>query len=56
MNISEIIASRKVGFGLLSIRESISELGGSFEIDSKPGAGCKVTMTAPLKDERQTKE
>ncbi len=56
LNINEITALRKGGFGLLSIRESIGELGGSFKIDSKPGAGCKVTMTAPLKGKRQTKE
>lgn len=56
LNVDEITASHKSGFGLFSIRESIGELGGNFEIDSKPGAGCKVTMTSPLKGKRQTKE
>jgi PAS domain S-box-containing protein len=56
LNVEEITASRKGGFGLFSIRESIGELGGSFEIESKPGAGCKVTITAPLKGIRRPKE
>jgi PAS domain S-box-containing protein len=55
-NIDDITASRKGGFGLFSIRESVGEFGGSFEIDSKPGAGCKVTMTAPLKGKQLTQE
>jgi signal transduction histidine kinase len=36
-------------FGLFSIRENIQQLGGCFEIVSKPGAGCKARITAPLK-------
>ena len=37
------------GFGLFSIRERLEQLGGHLEIDSAPGRGCKVTMTASLK-------
>ena len=37
------------GFGLLSIRERLGELGGNFEIKSEIGKGCKVILTAPLK-------
>jgi PAS domain S-box-containing protein len=55
-NVDEVITSRKGSFGLFSIRESIGELGGSFQIKSKPGDGCKVTITAPLKVKRQIKE
>jgi PAS domain S-box-containing protein len=43
------LSGKRAEFGLFSVRESIEELGGSFEIESKPGAGCKATMTAPLK-------
>ncbi len=43
-------------FGLLSIRERLEEMGGCFEIESKPGAGCKATMTAPLKDQSRRKD
>jgi PAS domain S-box-containing protein len=50
------MAARRSEFGLLSIRESLEELGGRFEIESKPGAGCKATMTAPLKGESRKKE
>jgi PAS domain S-box-containing protein len=36
-------------FGLFSIRQRLEQLGGQFEIDSEPGRGSKITMTAPLK-------
>jgi len=36
------------GFGLFSIRERFRDLGGSVEIASAPGAGCRVTLTVPL--------
>jgi signal transduction histidine kinase len=49
-------ALKKAKFGLFSIRESLEEIGGRFEIESKPGAGCKAIMTAPLKDQSSNKE
>jgi PAS domain S-box-containing protein len=45
------IAGKKAKFGLFSVRESLEHLGGHFIIESKPGAGCKAIMTAPLKDQ-----
>jgi PAS domain S-box-containing protein len=36
------------GFGLFSIRERLSQMGGSLEIDSRPGQGCKSLLRAPL--------
>jgi len=36
------------GFGLLSIRERLRSIGGRFEIDSKPGRGTRVTLTAQI--------
>jgi PAS domain S-box-containing protein len=42
-------AVREGGIGLFSIRERLEHLGGHLEIESAPGRGCKVTMTAPLK-------
>lgn len=36
------------GFGLLSIRERVTHVGGTFAIESQPGQGTKVTLTAPL--------
>ena len=35
------------GFGLFSIKERLSVLGGTFTIDSSPGAGCRVTLSVP---------
>jgi PAS domain S-box-containing protein len=37
------------GFGLFSIRERLNYLGGSIEIESKPGQGTHVTLIAPIK-------
>jgi signal transduction histidine kinase len=42
-------AAKRGEFGLFSIRERLEDLGGHLQIDSAPGQGCKVTMTAPLK-------
>jgi PAS domain S-box-containing protein len=41
-------ATTKGGFGLFSVRERLEKLAGHLQIESKPGRGCKVTMTAPL--------
>jgi PAS domain S-box-containing protein len=45
----EQAAGHKEGFGLFSIRERLSYIGGAFEIESAPGQGTKVTLTAPLR-------
>jgi signal transduction histidine kinase len=42
--------SRTGGFGLFSIRERLEHIGGRFEIESRPGHGTKVKLTAPLKE------
>ena len=47
---------KKATFGLFSIRENMENTGGRFEIESKPGAGCKAIMTAPLKSQNDKKE
>lgn len=52
----EATAAKKSKFGLFSIRESLEVLGGSFKIESKPGAGCKAIMTAPLRKQTSNKE
>jgi len=36
------------GFGLFSVAERMADLGGSLEIESAPGQGCKATLVAPL--------
>ena len=36
------------GFGLFSIREKVSHLGGAFRLSSRPGAGTLAVITAPL--------
>ncbi len=41
-------AGENSGFGLFAIRERISGIGGVFEIESKPGRGTTVVLSAPL--------
>jgi signal transduction histidine kinase len=36
------------GFGLFSIQERMKDLGGSLEIVSGPGKGCKAILTVPV--------
>jgi len=42
-------SGKTAGFGLFSIRERLSYLGGSVEIESKPGQGTQVALAAPIK-------
>jgi PAS domain S-box-containing protein len=51
-----LTAGKKAKFGLFSVRESLENSGGHFIIESKPGAGCKAIMTAPLKNQSNKKE
>lgn len=37
------------GFGLFSLQERVSWLGGSVDIKSQPGNGCMVTLNIPVK-------
>jgi len=37
------------GLGLFSMRERSAELGGAFEIQSKPGQGTCIRVTIPVK-------
>jgi signal transduction histidine kinase len=39
--------SSQVGWGLFSIRERVTLLGGRFEVDSAPGQGARFRLTAP---------
>ncbi len=36
------------GFGLFGVRERLDLIGGRMEIDSAPGKGTRITLTAPL--------
>jgi signal transduction histidine kinase len=38
----------KGGFGLFSIEERMTDLGGAFEIESQPGKGGRAILTVPL--------
>jgi PAS domain S-box-containing protein len=40
--------SDRAGFGLFSVREQISHIGGIFEIQSAPGEGTRVSLCVPL--------
>lgn len=43
------------GFGLFNVRERLSYLGGSCEVESAPGQGTRVVLRAPLKREQVEK-
>jgi len=43
-----VIGKDTGGFGLFSIRERRSQMGGSLEIDSSPSQGCRSILRAPL--------
>lgn len=48
-NPGEVVVGRHAGgFGLFSIRERLSQMGGSLEIESSPGQGCRSLLRAPL--------
>jgi PAS domain S-box-containing protein len=41
------------GFGLFSIQERMSDLGGGFGVESEPDQGCRVELTVPLEKEEE---
>jgi PAS domain S-box-containing protein len=43
--------TEKVGFGLFSVRERLGAVGGSYEFQSEPGRGTRITLSVPLKEE-----
>lgn len=49
-NVSDLtfLPTQQGGFGLYSIRERLTIIGGTLEIDSTPGRGTRVRITAPL--------
>ena len=42
---------KTTGFGLFNIRERIKYLGGDVVIESEPGRGTRVNLSAPLEEE-----
>lgn len=44
-------AARERGLGLLGMRERVELFGGRIEIDSAPGRGTRIAVTAPLRQE-----
>ncbi|MCG8362437.1 MAG: response regulator [Pseudanabaenales cyanobacterium] len=41
------VKESQTGFGLQGMRERVTALGGQLEIDSQPGAGCRITARFP---------
>jgi signal transduction histidine kinase len=46
-------APRPAGNGLRNLRQRFHDLGGVFELTSKPGVGTRVVMTIPLMPPRR---
>ncbi len=45
------LQSHSTGFGLHSMRERIVALDGTFQIETKPGSGCRILVKLPLQEE-----
>lgn len=45
------VLDEKGGFGLFNIRERLEHLGGAMKIQSAPGKGTRITLTAPLEQQ-----
>jgi signal transduction histidine kinase len=43
------MATARPGLGLLGIQERASELGGTFQLESQPGKGTRVTIELPTR-------
>jgi PAS domain S-box-containing protein len=43
-----VATSSPNGFGLFSIREQLDRIGGRMHIQSSPGQGCQIVLTAPI--------
>ncbi|MEW6584691.1 MAG: PAS domain S-box protein [Nitrospirota bacterium] len=42
----------KCGFGLFSVSERLRNIGGQFEVESRPGSATRISLTAPIKDNK----
>ncbi len=45
----------KGGFGLFNIKERLDQIGGNVDIQSSPGLGTTVTLTAPIENKTKNK-
>jgi signal transduction histidine kinase len=45
-------SGRAEHYGLFSIQERMADLGGSFEIETSPGKGCKVFLNVPVEKDK----
>ncbi len=50
------VPERDKGLGLLGMEERVTHLGGSFRIESTPGAGASIRVELPLSEKRVTVE
>ena len=44
------------GYGLVSVRERLNHLGGSVQIESKPGVGSRIILTGPIARSRPQRD
>lgn len=48
LDLNRLASQKQRGFGLFSIQERVDSLGGSFALESRPGCGVVVTVSAPI--------
>jgi signal transduction histidine kinase len=47
---NEVTKFKRKGYGLFSVQERVSDMGGTMTIDSKLGEGTKIYISVPLKE------
>ncbi|MCF8112755.1 MAG: hypothetical protein K9K21_02755 [Desulfotignum sp.] len=52
MDVQKTMTTQDCGFGLYSLSERIQNFGGSMKIESTPGQGTKITITAPVQTKK----
>ncbi|MCD4678262.1 MAG: hypothetical protein K8S18_20060, partial [Desulfobacula sp.] len=52
-DVDTIKNSDAYGFGLHNLSERMENYGGTVELDSKPGKGTKILLTAPISSRKE---
>jgi PAS domain S-box-containing protein len=50
---NEVTKFKRKGYGLFSVKERVSDMGGKMTIYTKPGEGTKIYISVPLKEKRK---
>jgi two-component system sensor histidine kinase UhpB len=51
-DVDAIMSSRERGLGLFGMQERVALVGGTLQMSSQPGRGCRVSMSIPLESDK----